>query len=86
MNRALNTVLFIVIATIFLSICILAIFFGLLLLLLLLLPSLDLGARALIIGILILVALIGGFFIYNIVLKVLMKKFNLGKYLLVKKS
>lgn len=85
MNKTLNTVIFIVCATIFLSICILGIFFGLLLLLLLLLPDADSSLRTILLMVIFIVSLVGGLLIYNLVVKLVMKKFNLEKYLLTRK-
>jgi hypothetical protein len=86
MNKIVNTIIFVVGATIFLSVTILVIFFALLLPLILLLPTLDEGLKTIFIGVIFVGSLLGGLLIYNAVMKLLVKKFDLEKYLLTRKQ
>lgn len=83
MNKKINTVIFIICATIFLSICILGIFFGLLVLVfnVFSLRDADPSVHSIVLMIIFIVSLVGGLIIYNLVVKAIMKKFNLEKFL-----
>jgi hypothetical protein len=89
MNKALNSVLFVLAATVFLTLVILILFFGLLLPTLALMPpSADVdmqGVKLLAGGIILMVSIVGAFFIYTAVLKLLIKKFDIEKYLAQRK-
>jgi uncharacterized BrkB/YihY/UPF0761 family membrane protein len=90
MNKTLNSVLFVIGATVFLTLVILVLFFGLLLPALALMPpSSDAdtqGVKLLVGGIILMVSIVGAFFIYTAVLKLLIKKFDIEKYLARKKQ
>jgi hypothetical protein len=89
MNKTLNSVLFVIAATVFLTLVILILFFGLLLPVLALMPpssDVDMqGIKLLVGGVILMVSIIGAFFIYTAVLKLLVKKFDIEKYLAQKK-
>ena len=89
MNKTLNSVLFVIGATVFLTLVILILFFGLLLPVLALMPpssDVDTQSIKLVVGgIILMVSIIGAFFIYTAVLKLLIKKFNIEKYLAQRK-
>ena len=90
MNKTLNSVLFVVGATVFLTLVILILFFGLLLPVLALMPpssDVDMqGMKLFVGGIILMVSIVGAFFIYTAVLKLLIKKFDIEKYLAQKKT
>jgi hypothetical protein len=89
MNKTLNSLLFVVGATVFLTLVILILFFGLLLPVLALMPASSeidsQGIKILVGGGILLVSIIGAFFIYSAVLKLLIKKFDIEKYLAQRK-
>lgn len=86
MNKTLNTILFIVASSIALSILILAFFFGLLLLLLVIFPDIDITVRTILLMTIFVVAVVGGMLIYSLLIKLLIKRFKLEKYLLSRKQ
>jgi hypothetical protein len=86
MNRTLNTVIYVVCSTLLLTLSTLIVFFALFLPLVLLLPTLDPSLKTLFIGVIFIAALLGGLFIFNTVLKKVVKKFDIEQYLLQRKE
>jgi hypothetical protein len=86
MNKTVNTIIYVVCSTLLLTLATLIVFFALFLPLVLLLPSLDPSVKTLFIGLIFIASLLGGLFIFNAVLKLVIKKYDLEKYLLPRRE
>ncbi len=90
MNKALNTVIYVVCSTIFLTLATLAVFFALAVPFLLISNSMSTSFlsdyRLFFLMFFFIASLLGGIFIYNAVLKLVIKKYDIEKYLLQRKA
>ncbi|MBN2352843.1 MAG: hypothetical protein JXD23_09780 [Spirochaetales bacterium] len=86
MNKALNTVIYVVCSTIVLTVATLAVFFALTIPFLLISTGFLSEYRFFFLVFFFIVALLGGIFIYNAVLKLVIKKYDIEKYLLQRKQ
>lgn len=81
MNRAVNNIIFVVAATVFIFLLIFVIFIILFVPMMIFLPQDNQTLGMLGMGLVFILSLGGSFFIYNKVVKIVMKKFDLEKYI-----
>ncbi len=90
MNKTLNTVIYVVCSTLFLTLATLVVFFALLVSFILILNAIGPNAlgdyRIAFYMLFFIASILGGLFIYNAVLKAVIKKWDIEKYLLQRKA